>query len=252
MAALTDVNALTSIAIMLETTAPKPKLNKFTENLRREMPIVLEQEKEGIIAACGEVAYNACKTSADLAAKSTPKETSEGLTTPAKETLIARSKTLSIKDYFDILAEAPTVTHKNIINIVTQNKEKIANAVDLISAKAPNNQVVKLLQNFGINGNDLVYFAEAVCNPAGLKAIGRYVDKPTIPNLARIFIDTNTLSFGIKHLMISYGNYFKELSKGSEVTTTPKTATAPKKRTWEEKINQDSKKTRHISLDKSV
>ena len=234
MTALTDIEGLKSIAAMLETRVPKPKLNKFTENLRREMPIVLEEERDRIIATCGEIAYKACKTSADLAATSSAKDFSKELTISEIKANPA-SKKLSIKNYFDIIAAAPPPTHKNIINIISQNNKEIAAAVDLISAKAPNNQVIKLLHNFGIQGTDLTYFGKAVCNPSGLKAIGRYVDNPSTINLARIFIDTNTLAFGIKHLMISYKNYFKEIAQGSEVATKQ-----IHHNSWKEKITQEN------------
>lgn len=261
ISAITDKEALTALAEMLNKTNDSSEALEYKQKIESDMPQILVDNEDQIIAGSSKVEYETLKVTANMVAslhrdegeggvvdnssgvgigsessigminhkgkEDIPEQTSLDSKDISKEN--GKGKELKAVDYFNILAAHPDPAHNKIKELFAKNKGKISEAVDLLCKEAPKNGVIKLLNNFGIGGREIVNFVGYVSNPSGLKAIGRYIDSPTTLNLTRIFIDTNTLGFGIKHLMISYGNSLKDKTKDSKIL---------EKETWAKKVKE--------------
>ena len=225
---ITDPALLKNIAKnFLNPTTTGISDKKFTEALYKDMPELLKREdiKRAIINACGEEAFEACKKASELVNKLTTTPTlshikGKRFSELADEIRQHRQIDQVVGTIKTFAQKAASPTVEAVKTFLKTNRDRLAKSFDNITESSPNNDVSLLLKRFSLKGEDVMYFAPKACSPEGLNAIARYIKSPTgiekTVNLVRIFIDTGTIPFAVKHLLESYKNGFKELFSSKE------------------------------------
>jgi len=130
----------------------------------------------------------------------------------AQETIIAAKppepagplllKTISM---IEGIANNPSAC-ENLGNAMKANSKGLEKAANLLIGPPAKTAVGELLSNFCFTGKEVTDFLPHLCNEKGMKAVAKYIEKPTTLNLVNLFYQTNHLSFAIEH-------YAKSLTK---------------------------------------